>query len=536
MDKVQEILKNVITKVTEWFKKFTMKQRMLMGGIAAVVVISLVILGVVLSKPKMEVLVVAEDTKEAATIKELLDSDSNIKYQIMDDDLTFKVDSKSRTAAKYLLGTNKIVTDDYSIDDVIDGSFSTTEADKTKKYQLYLEKQLAEDLASMDNIEWAKVNLSIPVDDGTILSRNELTFASVTLKLERELEEGQAEGLAKFIATAVGDETTEAITILDNKSNPIFTGGDENLSGAALKKQQNQKNSEATRVKNEIRSVMLGTDLFDNVEVGLNLDMDFTTKTTHDTQYSVADGRDEGYLTHKSQYESETVGGNIGVPGTDSNDQDTTYVIEDGNNTSATVSDISEDYAVNSKVTDTVDMGGTINYDNSTVSVVAIAYKTYNEDAMKEAGQLKDKTFDEFVTENSARTEMAVTDEQKQMIANATGFPVDNISLVAYEVPYFEYSVDAGRSLVDYLEIALAVLIFALLGYVVFRSTRPEKTEELEPELSVESLLESTKSEPLEDIGYTEKSDTRILIEKFVDEKPEAAAALLRNWLEEEWD
>ena len=61
----------------------------------------------------------------------------------------------------------------------------------------------------------------------------------------------------------------------------------------------------------------------------------------------------------------------------------------------------------------------------------------------------------------------------------------------------------------------------------------------MEPELSVESLLETTKvaeKEELEDIGYQEKSETRIQIEKFVDENPEAVAALLRNWLNEEWD
>ena len=59
----------------------------------------------------------------------------------------------------------------------------------------------------------------------------------------------------------------------------------------------------------------------------------------------------------------------------------------------------------------------------------------------------------------------------------------------------------------------------------------------MEPELSVENLLESTKEaeEELEDIGFNEKSETRILIEKFVDENPEAAASLLRNWLNEDW-
>ena len=84
----------------------------------------------------------------------------------------------------------------------------------------------------------------------------------------------------------------------------------------------------------------------------------------------------------------------------------------------------------------------------------------------------------------------------------------------------------------------LVVLILLLLGYVVFRSTRKEKTAEIEPELSVESLLESTKEsqEEMQDIGYNEKSETRILIEKFVEDNPEAAASLLRNWLNEEWE
>ena len=62
--------------------------------------------------------------------------------------------------------------------------------------------------------------------------------------------------------------------------------------------------------------------------------------------------------------------------------------------------------------------------------------------------------------------------------------------------------------------------------------------EELEPEISVESLLVSTAEvhEELEDIGYTEKSEVRLMIEKFVDENPEAVALLLRNWLNEDWE
>ena len=73
----------------------------------------------------------------------------------------------------------------------------------------------------------------------------------------------------------------------------------------------------------------------------------------------------------------------------------------------------------------------------------------------------------------------------------------------------------------------------------MFRSMRKQEEQAIEPELSVESLLETTKEveeENLEDIGFSEKSETRILIERFVEDNPEAAASLLRNWLNEEWD
>ena len=50
-----------------------------------------------------------------------------------------------------------------------------------------------------------------------------------------------------------------------------------------------------------------------------------------------------------------------------------------------------------------------------------------------------------------------------------------------------------------------------------------------------ESLLQSTPQAEIEDIELESKSETRRMIEKFVDENPEAVASLLRNWLNEEW-
>lgn len=61
------------------------------------------------------------------------------------------------------------------------------------------------------------------------------------------------------------------------------------------------------------------------------------------------------------------------------------------------------------------------------------------------------------------------------------------------------------------------------------------RIDEQEEELSVESLLQSTPQSDLENIEFDEKSESRKIIEKFVDENPEAVASLLRNWLNEDW-
>ena len=89
------------------------------------------------------------------------------------------------------------------------------------------------------------------------------------------------------------------------------------------------------------------------------------------------------------------------------------------------------------------------------------------------------------------------------------------------------------------VQIIFAVLIAGLLVFIIIRSTRPVAVEEVEPELSVEDMLATTKQQQqqaVEAIDLQDKSETRKAIEKFVDENPEAVALLLRNWLNEGWN
>ena len=157
---------------------------------------------------------------------------------------------------------------------------------------------------------------------------------------------------------------------------------------------------------------------------------------------------------------------------------------------------------------------------------------------MKKTGQLKGTDFDTFQEENGDRKTIEVDEETYALVEKATGISRENIQIQAYEVPLFYPKEESAADVAtNYLQFILAILIVALLCFVVFKGMKPVEVTELEPELSVEALLATTKeNQTLDDIEFSEKSATRQQIERFVEENPDEVALLLRNWLNDEWE
>lgn len=532
---MQERLKEIPKRILGYWHKLTKKQKTGIVSVAAVLTITFIILGMVLSKPQMEVLVTCDSAQQASEVKKLLE-DEGIAMKISGTDSTvISVSKKDKANATLLLGANNIPADEYNIETALGGGFSTTESDKEKKYKLYLEEDLAKKLKTMNGVKDATVKLSIPENDGTIISQDADTYASVMLVLNGKLEDGAAETMAKFVSTAVGNSTTESVVIIDSNGNLLFSGEDNSSNSGNASNQLAVKGQAETLVKNQVQSVMLGTNVYDNVEIAPNLviNFDVVNQTTHN--YSAPDGREEGMLGHEENYENESSGGGTsGVPGTDSN---TTYMINDNGTTKSTTTQNSKDYLPNEQITDTKFAPGTIDYTNSSISIVATQYVIYNKADLKKQGLLKNMTYEQYQQKNDLTVKTTVDKDFYTMVSNATGIPQDKISIVAYQVPFFQADDSSAKSWTDYAVFVLIALILALLGFVVFRSTRPAEVIETEPELSVEALLATTKeNQNVEDIDFNDKSETRKMIEKFVDENPGAVAQLLRNWLNDEWE
>ncbi len=533
-------LKELLQKVQEWWDKFTAKQKTIIISVSAGVILALAILATILTRPQYETLITCESAKQASEITDLLEGDS-IPYQTTDDGLIISVQKQDIAKATLLLGANNYPADSYSLESALAGGLSTTESDKQKTYKLYQESHLQDIMEATDYVRKAYVTLSIPDNDGTLLAKEEEAYASVQLELNDTLPEGVAENFARNIATALGNKTTENISIIDTAGNLLFSGAEEAEANSGTVNTSNQialKTQAEKALKQEVVQVLLGSNLYEDVKVSPNLRMDFSSlkETTHN--YTQADENGTNVLAHEDTYEAEGRGGAGGVPGTDTNQEETTYVMEDGNNTNYSVTEESRDYLPSEKITDKVTPPGSIDYANSSIGITASHFVIYKESDLKAQGQLDGITFDEFKNQNSEMVKKEVDEEMITLVANSTGIPAANISIVAYDVPIFQPEEGLSLSPSNIAQIVLIALILALLLIVVLTTFKKNKEEEAptETELSVDDLLTTTQEhQTVEDIDLETKSEIRLMVEKFVDENPDASAMLLRNWLNEEW-
>lgn len=535
-------LKEMPAKLLEFWNKYTAKQKAIIISVIVTVLLAIAILVFVLTRTQYTHLVTLSDEASVTQLQELLDNDG-IAYKTENTSTGYEitVDGSKTTEAMLLMGDNEIVgssTDSSNMDweEALDNSIDTTESEKNQKYTLAFQSEIRNYLKTINGVEDAFVSINSPEDDGTIFAENQESSVAVMLDLSEELEETAIQGMANYLATAVGNKDTELITIVDKDSNLLFDGSSaEGISGSASSAAQYQEKLRAV-IKNDLKQVLLKAQ-YNEVEIGAsNIRFDMDQVSSLYTEYSTPEGREQGPYSSSYEYNSAGNSGSGGIPGTDPNADDTDYMIQSGGTSNSEVTLNKYEYEVNKKETTTVEAVGAMDADNSSVAIVLKKYIVYDEATMEEAGELEGTTFEQFQSENSEATQIAVNDDVVDLIEKATGISTADISVIAYEQPVFVEAETTPVATSNILMIVLAVLIVALLIFVVFKGTAPMDVTELEPELSVEQLLATTKeNQSLEDIEFGEVSETRKMIEKFVDENPEAVAQLLRNWINEDW-
>lgn len=530
-------------KFLAFWDKYTTKQKTLIISVVLAIFFAVVLLGYFLTRPVYTELVkLSGDT--ASTFDSALSS-GGIDYKKESDskgNTVFSVEQSQYSDAVLLMGENKITDTEMSWDDAFNNDMTVSSAEKQTKATLALQSSIRKGLMNFDGVEDATVYVNRPTDDGTIFSEKKETSVSASLKLAKgsEITSETAQAIAYYLANAVGNSTTDNIILTDTTGNLLYGQKEDNTLGGSVSGSDDYKEKLRNTFCKNVSNMLMKAG-YDDVQIGsanIKFNMDKVTELVK--TYTANEGQDQGLYSSSYNYKSTGNSGSGGVTGTDSNgDQTDTMIQNTGSSNSETTLD-KYNYLPNETVQNIEHEVGAVEPDQSSIGIVLTKYNVIKEETLESQGLLKDTTFEEYVNNNSAVTDLQVPQELITLVSAATGIATNNITIQIKQKPVYEAKESSSfmDNASNYLMVILTLLIAGLLVFVIIKGTSPVEVTELEPELSVEDLLATTQEDDkqdLDEIELSDKSETRQLIEKFVDENPEAVALLLRNWINEDW-
>ncbi len=531
-------------KIVAFWNKYTTRQKTVIICVVLAVFFALVLLSYFLTRPVYTHLATFSDAGLANTLSEALEG-KNIKHEMNTDasgTTSFEVEQSDYSEAVLAMGANGIVDKEMTWETALESDMTTSSLEKHTKITLALQSSIKENLLNFAGVQDATVIIDRPEDDKTFIAATKEASVSVTLRLAegKEMERETATAMAYYLTNAVGNKTTDNIVIVDTAGNLLYGAKTDNTLGGTVSGIDDYKSKLQQTFAERTRKMLLKAG-YDDAEVSsmaIKFNMDQVEELI--TTYSVGEGQDQGYYSSSYEYSSNGQSGSGGVPGTDSNGEDTDYMLQNNGTTNSETILNKYNYLPNEDVQNIKREVGAVVPEESSIGIILTRYRKVSEETLEEQGALNDISFDEYIEQNSQVNTLETPEDLLPLVAAATGIAENRISIRIQEKPVFEAKEDTGLlagGFTNYLMIILAVLIGALLIFVIIRGTSPVEVTELEPELSVEDLLATTREDEkgLEEIEMGEKSETRTMIEKFVDENPEAVAMLLRNWINEDW-
>lgn len=451
------------------------------------------------------------------------------------------IEEKYLNQAKVDLSTADIKTQGvFTFDDAIKLSgMGSTELIKKASLRRFAESKLAQDLMLFDGIVKAEVNLAIPENINYFREDLQKPQASVFVTASRELSSRDAEAIARYVSASVVDLGLENIEVVDNNYKVLFSG--ENTENSSLNETFDIEYKRRKEMESTIRANL--KPLFDEVQIILNLNYDWDKEVSNseiitppiqDSEIGVVTER----TTDNQKVTNGTAEQNVGVDA--NNNQTPEYQLGEDAQGNASIKQENAKYGYNKEAKMTEKSLGKLIPEKSNMLVSVYRYKEYKQDMMEKNNLLQGTNWEMFKS-TTVSQKIDIDEDLKQAIIQGTG--IANVSIIGYEVPYFTDKIINSPNIgIGIVYGTLALLIAILIGGIL-KTTKPIEMPEVEPELEVEELLVSTKIEnekekeltKLEDIDFAKESETKRKIEKFVTEKPEAVAQLLRNWLSDDW-
>ncbi len=524
-----EILSRILKPIQEFWKGLDKSQKIRIYVTSGIVVIAVGLGLFLLTRPTYTTVINNADPADVAEMQKIL-TEKGITYKLTDDKSGIIVNVNDSDTAHFELVSAGYPKNGLTFADALSSiKINTTESDKKHIWQQLDESDIARQLKLFENVKDASVTLTRPektlfIDD----TNNSEAKASVVITKVGDITPKQAESIVKVVASSVEGLNPENVTVVDQNGNPLSIEKDETGMDKTSTQYDMKKKVKSDLEKN-LREVLNDQfDSFDAAKVVVNPVLDFDTLSQASKEISNPNGMDAGAIVSRQELKEDLKNGDstdtaVGVnsnPGTTPS-----YPMGSSDSKSYKKSDVTENFAYNETSKQSEKSLGEVIPERTTAAITLLYGSRVPDDS---------KLTDELMA------------QVKDLASKATGIPVANLAVtklkIAAPVETIPTTAETIQNLLSNYGLPLLLLLM-VIALVIVALPRKAKNKELEPVLagSEEVIIPSkfnveVKQEPLPEIDIEERSEVKKQLEKFVKQKPDAVAQLLRNWLTDDYE
>ena len=269
-------------------------------------------------EPNYRVLYSSLSDKDSGQIIDALQK-NNIPYKVDQGSGAIQVPMERVHDARLKLATQGLPKGTSGGFEAMEGQqgFGTSQFMEAARYQRALEEELALSIATLNNVQGARIHLAIPKQSMFVRAKQEPS-ASVVVNLYpgRNLSDGEVTAIVHLVASSIPNLSAEQVTVIDQKGQLLTSQKSSRemaLSASQFEYTQRMEDSYVKRIEG-ILSPIVGAE---GVRAQVVAEMDFTI--TEQTQESF--NKDKPALRSEQTSEEKTAGGGAasGIPGALSN-------------------------------------------------------------------------------------------------------------------------------------------------------------------------------------------------------------------------
>ena len=548
------------TALERW-RNLTRPQKLKVGGIAAAVLVALILTLFLALRTNWEPAFRGVDPHTAGRIQAVLD-DAGISWRtntatgvvyVPANQVDLAITTAHMSEALWL--------PEYTWRDAMaDMGMGTTHTQQHESILRVREGEVANMLMRTDFISAATVGLSIPNVPSFLIQASTPATATVNVTGTRSLTPDDGEVIALMVSRMVEGLVPENVAVIDNNLNILFSDGVRGLGGSTA---QAAAAAAALSFEFHVRQVITNNimeifhPMFDDVNPAVFVNIDWRIVNSVVTEFTNPRGDDAGghglyewrEFMHRAGITNE--GMPLGIPGLDTQGGtpggDLFMGVDGPGGMSIEEIEIRANYLQN--MSETIFSAGYLPGEflagTSSVAITLTEHNIFEQERVEELGLLGDMTWREWEA-YMGQGGTIIDPERNEMyathVAMATGIPTVSI-IMQYRNHFIDQEI-TPLPIAEIILLSLVLIFVILLAFLLIRRTSPDIIEEIEPELSVEDMLVSSRLEDeraaeierLAEIQYNAGSQVKEQIEKFAVEMPESVAQLLRNWINEDWE